>query len=270
MITVSAFADEISPEIITQAGLLKEESIRHIEFRGTGGKKVAQLSAEELREIKLYFDESGIKVSCIGSAIGKFPIIGDLSRHFDEYLHIQEVAKMLDCGYIRLFSFYCPEDKPPEAYADRVASELSRYAAEAKKAGLVLLHENEKGIFGDTVERCKWLFEACYSDHFRGVLDPANFVYYGIKPNEEAYPLLEPYLAGFHIKDAVREHDKFTNVPAGAGQGQLRELLRQIKLSGKPYTLALEPHLKPRSPETFRTAVQAFKQLLKETELSWK
>lgn len=269
MTTISAFADEISPDAGEQIALLRREGIGRIEFRGMFGKKVLELSDGELAEAKRLFDAGGLCVSCIGSAIGKTPITGDLPRHFDEFLRVLSIARTMGTTYIRLFSFYCPEDRAPEAYADRIASELGKYIAEAKAAGIVLLHENEKGIFGNTPERCRWLLDACASEHFRAVFDPANFVYYGIRPAFEAYPVLEPYIAGLHIKDAVRTGEKFANVPAGHGQGELVDLLHLIRQSGRPYMLALEPHLKPRSPETFGAAVQAFKQLMKEAGLAW-
>ena len=49
MVTLSAFADEISPDLDTQLNVLEEEGIRHIEFRGVWNKNVLNLSNEELR-----------------------------------------------------------------------------------------------------------------------------------------------------------------------------------------------------------------------------
>jgi len=58
-------------------------------------------------------------------------------------------------------------------------------------------------------------------------------------------------------------------VYAGQGDGQLRELLAHVKMHGYTGMMALEPHVKPRSPETFRTAIRSFKSLLEEADLSW-
>jgi sugar phosphate isomerase/epimerase len=270
MITLSAFADEISTDLSEQLNLLASEQITHIDFRGTNGKKVGDLSAKELQETKWTFAQEGITVSCIGSAIGKILITADLKAHFDDVKRAVEIAHTMDTRYIRMFSFHCPEGQDMDGYRGAVIDEIQRYIEYASQAGVVLLHENEKHIFGDTVDRCLQLFEACYGPSFRGIFDPANFIYYGIRPYDEAYPRLSRYISYFHIKDALRIDGKFTNVYAGVGEGQLRELLRHLKEARFVGTLALEPHVKPRSPETFRTAIRALKLLLEEAGLQWK
>ncbi|HAA24848.1 MAG TPA: xylose isomerase, partial [Ruminiclostridium sp.] len=42
--------------------------------------------------------------------------------------------------------------------------------------GIILAHENEKGIYGDTPERCVDIIKSMNCDYVRAVFDPANFI----------------------------------------------------------------------------------------------
>ena len=110
----------------------------------------------------------------------------------------------------------------------------------AEARGAVMLHENEKGIYGDNASRCRDLMEQFYGRHFQAVFDFANFVEVG-QETLEAYELLKPYLAYIHIKDVSKALGKV--VPAGKGDGKVREILSDLIGSGWRGFLSLEPHL---------------------------
>ena len=151
------------------------------------------------------------------------------------------MCKVFDCRYIRIFSFYIPEDEDPETYHDAVVAKLRRYDEIAQKYGVVLLHENEKGIYGDVGSRCKKIFEALASPHFRAAFDFANFVQCG-EDTAACWDLLAPYIEYIHIKDAVTTGKE--NVLCGTGEGKIAQLLaRAIRDEGYEGFLTLEPHL---------------------------
>ena len=106
----------------------------------------------------------------------------------------------------------------------------------AKEHDVVLCHENEKGIYGDTPERCVRLMEAL--PELRSVYDPANFLQCGVD-TLSAWDALAPYVHYMHIKDC----DPAGNiVPPGEGEGRIAALLsRYAKAGGEVVTL--EPHL---------------------------
>jgi sugar phosphate isomerase/epimerase len=67
-----------------------------------------------------------------------------------------------------------------------------------------------------------------------------NFVLDGYDPIE-AYNLLKPYIAYFHIKDSLPEG---AVVPAGKGKAHIAEILHDWKDSNDGETfISLEPHL---------------------------
>ena len=56
--------------------------------------------------------------------------------------------------YIRVFSFYIPKDKDAAEFRDEVMRRMTEMTRLAEKEDVVLLHENEKGIYGDIAPRC--------------------------------------------------------------------------------------------------------------------
>ena len=110
----------------------------------------------------------------------------------------------------------------------------------AKGSGLILLHENEKGIYGDNAARCLDVLESIGSEDLKAVFDPANFVQCKQETFPEAYNMLKPYIEYMHIKDALEDGNV---VPAGMGIGKVKEILADLKSSNYEGFLSLEPHL---------------------------
>lgn len=275
MWTLTGFADEISPELDAQVETLHQESMRFLELRGVWGANVLGLTEQQVTTIKERLAEAGIAVSAIGSPIGKIPITADFAPHLDAFQRALDLARAFDAPYLRIFSFFIPEGHDPANYRDEVLSRLTRLARAAEGTGVTLVHENEKEIYGDTPARCLDLLTAIDSPVLRAVWDPANFVQVGVKPFTEGYAALRPYIAYVHVKDALLGSSQV--VPAGQGDGQLRETLAALRDSGFDGFFSLEPHLQTAGkfsgfsgPELFRTAALAFKELLREQGIPWR
>lgn len=269
MITLSGFADEISPDLEVQLDVMEEEGIRHLDFRGVHGKKVTQLDNDEVKAVKARLDERGFRVACIGSSVGKIEITGDLSKHLADYKRTLDIAAALGAPCVRIFSFYYAGQGKAVPYRGAILEQLEAYIRLAEQRDIVLLHENETRIYGDDLKRCLELFETFPSRHFRAALDPANYLRTGVKAATHAYPLLKPYLAAVHIKDSKFVGSGYQNVPAGEGDGELRELIAALGRDRFSGVLSVEPHLQPRSPASFRKAAGALKKLLLEAKLPW-
>nr|WP_300787763.1 sugar phosphate isomerase/epimerase [uncultured Acetatifactor sp.] len=250
---ISGFADEIAEDVDTQFRVLNKLDIRYFEPRGIDGKNIAELSDGEVAALKEKMERCGIKASSIGSPIGKIRLDEDFQAHFEKFQRVVDIAERLEAGYIRMFSFYPPE-RPDSAAGEgdgaahewtagereEVICRLRRMTAYAGERDVVLLHENEKGIYGDTAERCADLMRELGCRHFQAVFDPANFVQCG-QDTKEAYEALRNFIAYVHVKDA-REEDGNV-VPAGAGDGNVGHILKGLLDSGYEGYLSLEPHL---------------------------
>ena len=239
-IEISGFADEIAEDLKTQIEVIKKLGISHIEMRGVNGKPLVEHSLEEVKEVKRQLDENQIKLSSIGSPIGKILITEDFEEHFELYKKTVEIAKIMETPYIRMFSFFIPEGEEPEKYKSQVFERLQKFADYARDHQVVLLHENEKEIYGDNAKRCLEIMQEFYGEHFKAVFDFANFVQCN-QDTREAYQLLKPYISYIHIKDAKAESGIV--VPAGYGNGNVEEILKSLLEEGYEGFLSLEPHL---------------------------
>lgn len=230
---LAAFADEAGSSLKEQIAAMKDNGISYLEIRGIDGENIADITNEKAKEIKKYLDEAGIAVWSLGSPYGKINIEDDFQPHLDKFSRGLELADMLEAKHIRMFSFFMPEDKNPEDYRDAVMERLGKFVEKAKGSGIVLCHENEKGIYGDIASRCVEIHRQF--PELRAVFDPANFVQCG-QDNAKAWEMLSPYVEYMHIKDAKSGG---SIVPAGMGDGQIPYLLS--KYQGQ--ILTLEPHL---------------------------
>lgn len=236
---LSAFADEYSPKFDEQLEGLTKNGVKMIEIRGIDGKNVSEISLDEAREVKKKLDAAGISVSAIGSPIGKIKITDPMEPHMELLSHVIAVAKILDASVIRMFSFYIPQGEAPEKYKEEVFARLDMMLQLAEREGIVLCHENERGIYGDTPERCAEILER-FEGRMPGVFDHANFITVGCEPYPYAYNLLKKHLKYFHIKDAIEK----TIYPAGLGNGRIPETIADIKKDfDGDFILTVEPHL---------------------------
>lgn len=242
-IIISGFADEIHPDLDVQLKVVKELGMNHICFRAADGKGVADYTLEEVREsIKPRLDAAGVKVSSLGSPIGKIDIDDEdaYARQLKQLDTLCQICNLLDCKYIRMFSFWMV-DKNPDEWKDEVLKKLKGFADIAAKYDVILLHENEKDIYGDIGSRCKIILDELASPHFKAAFDFANFVQCG-EDTAQCWEMLKEHVVYIHIKDAIAGNKE--NVVCGTGDGKIPELLKKaIREDGYEGFLTLEPHL---------------------------
>ena len=237
---ISGFSDEMGTDIVSQFKTLNELGIGYFEPRFIESKNISELDDNEVLELKEKMDKYGIKASSIGSPIGKIKLTDDFESHFKVFERVVKTAKILDTKYIRMFSFYHDGGEWTDEERTQVISQLKRMIEYAKEQGVVLLHENEKDIYGDTIARCADLMKELYCDNFKAVFDPANFVQSG-QDTKEAYEKLNEYVEYMHIKDALSEDSRV--VPSGRGDGNVEYVLKNLFAKGYDGFLSLEPHL---------------------------
>ena len=154
MWTLSGFADEIDPDLDVQLQTLAACGIAHLELRGVWGKNVLALSDAEVDVIKTALAEHGVKVSAIGSPIGKIGITDDFAPHLVQFRRALDLADDLGAPYVRIFSFFIPSGDDPADHRAAVISRLEQFVRIAEERGVTLAHENERHIYGETPERC--------------------------------------------------------------------------------------------------------------------
>jgi sugar phosphate isomerase/epimerase len=225
-------------------------------------------------EIKTKLADNGLGVVSIGSPIGKVAIDKPWSEHFDRFKRAVEIAQFFNAPFIRLFSYYPPggEGKGPlDPIRDEVIDRFRQKVEFLESIHVTLVHENEKGIFGDIGRRCLDLMQSVNHPKLRCAFDFANFVQCGEDPLAN-WPLLKPYTAHIHIKDAKRApgggQEDAKVVPAGQGDGHIPEILKDAWDAEYDGFVSLEPHLKvaghshgETGPDLFKVAADALKDI---------
>ena len=267
MWTLSGFSDEISPDLTEQCKVASGLGLKYVEVRSAWDVNILDLDDDQLAAMRETLEAYDLKVSSIGSPIGKIFIDEDFPPHLERMRRAAEVAHVLEAPYIRIFSFFLRPGADPAAHRDEVISRMRALARVAEEADVILLHENEKEIYGDVPARCLDIVRSVGSPHLRLAWDPANFVQVGVRPYTDGYAILRPHLEYVQIKDALAADG--TVVPAGQGDGEVARTLRALRHDGFDGFFSLEPHLSKggplggfSGPDLFRTAWQAFTDML--------
>lgn len=229
-----AFADEAAKDLDGQIRAMRENGIDLLEMRGVDGTNVLNLTDEQVKTAAEKLRAADISVWSLGSPLGKTDIHDNFDAEREHCKRLLEIADKTGAKCLRLFSFYGTGGEA--VYRDEVMERLSRFAELARGSGVILCHENEKGIYGDVADRC--LDIARSVPEIKAVFDPANYVQCG-EDTLRAFSLLAPYTYYGHIKDALPDGRV---VPPGQGMGHLAEYLPKLLQNGET-VLTLEPHL---------------------------
>jgi len=275
MAKLSAFADEVADGFLEQVKYLAAERVGYIEIRFVNKKNIMDLTDDELNVAKKQMTDYGLKVSAIGSPIGKVKIDEPFGPHLDKFKHAVELALFFEAPYIRMFSYYAPEGQNIDDYRDQVMERMAAKIEIIKNTNVIMVHENETDIYGHTAENCVDLVKTLDSPKLRLVYDPGNFVW-GQKTTDNVttcWPLMKPYVSHIHIKDWKVGED-IGSIP-GEGDGQIRELLAELAAINYDGCLTMEPHLRAggqfggdTGPELFSQAIAAVREIASEVGLT--
>jgi 3-dehydroshikimate dehydratase len=268
MLRLSAFADEISPNLDEQIRVCRESGVTHFELRGVYGRNVMDFDAALRQEIKAKLADNGLGVISIGSPIGKVKINDSWDAHFDRFKKAVELAEYFASPLIRIFSYYPPEpSQDVRQHRDEVMRRMRAKVEYIRGRPITLVHENEKEIYGDRGVHCLDLMKTVNDPKLRCAFDFANFVQVGEDPAVN-WPLLKPYTTHIHIKDAVMGTGQV--VLTGKGDGKIEPILVDAYRSGYRGFVTLEPHLRvaghshgETGPDLFKVAADTLRELLR-------
>jgi len=243
--TLSAFGDEIAVRLHEQLDVLADLQIGYLELRTAWGKNVLDLDDGEADKVAGLCAHRGIRVSAIGSPLGKSPITTPMGEEVRKLDRIMRTAEIVGAQRLRVFSYYPPDistNARYDEYVESAAERLAQLADHAARHGYTLMLENEKEIVGDTVDRCAAILRLLNRPNVTFVWDPANFVQVGERQvTTRGWPILGGAIGYVHIKDAFLADGAVC--AAGEGDGQVPELLTNLRAAGYQGFLALEPHL---------------------------
>ncbi|MDF1512588.1 MAG: TIM barrel protein [Anaerolineae bacterium] len=272
--TLSAFGDEIADDLDAQLTTLNNLDIGYLDLREAWGTNILHMDDADLARVVEICHAHEIKIGCLGSPIGKSPIMDPIENELNNLRKIMHVGQVVDCCNIRMFSFYPPDTSTNEKYDQYVPESIARLRKLTELAaaeGFTLLLENEKDIVTDTLARSERVIKAVDHPNLRFLWDSANYIQVGeSQVVERGWPMVKDYIGAVHIKDAVLADGHV--VAAGEGDGQLPLLLTLLKDAGYRGFLTLEPHLKVAGhstgysgPELMAYAVKALRKVMADT-----
>ncbi len=285
-VLISGFSDEAANEklavqqYVAFAALgLRYHSLRFIDV-GNGIKNVMQLEDDEIEQLKKMQSDYGLKVSSIGSPIGKVKLRdeddGTKNRFvpFDQYLKqdVQracQLAVAFDCKLLRGFAFYHPKGTDPNRHLDQVCEQLGQIAEACDRQGLTFGLEVEANLVGQNGDLLAEIHRRVNHPAMLTIFDAANIVTQGFSADEvfAQYLAMKPSLGWMHIKDYhdpsprgridhVDEASLSHFVPADCGDSGHEAILRdfasyvpevQQRMAARGVEgvfLDLEPHVK--------------------------
>lgn len=287
-IVLSAFADEAAnaktavEQLSVLAALgLRYYSPRFVDVAGSNKvKHVTELEPDELARLKSLQDQYGMRVTSIGSRLGKVKlqdvddgthnkyVTDDAYRETDVAMTIR-AAKALDARLIRGFSFYHPKGHDPEKYVQQAADRLGPIVDACGEAGLVYGLEVEANLVGQNGRMLAALAKAVGRPNLVCIFDGGNISSQNLSPLDclAEYRAMRDYLGWIHIKDyhvdpnlkwtGVVDEERLKNfVPCDVGDSGHELILRDLrqhlprisermhKLGAPGVFLELEPHLK--------------------------
>jgi len=272
MLKLSAFADEISPELDEQISVCRLNAVTHFELRSVNKINVLEFDRNLQKEIKAKLGDNGLGVVCIGSPIGKSKIDDPWPGQFERFKLAVELAEFFNAPLIRIFSYYPPKpEQDVRQFRDEILKRMGAKVEYLKNRNVTLVHENEKGIYGERGADCLDLMKSINSPKLRCAFDFANFVQIGESPLNN-WQWLKTYTIHIHVKDAKLADGGI--VPAGEGDGQIEPILVDAWRHGYRGFLSLEPHLKvaghshgETGPELFKVAADKLKEICRRNDI---
>jgi 3-dehydroshikimate dehydratase len=253
---LTGFADEIHADLEIQLDTLARLNLQGLDLRTAYGKNVLLLDDDEVDEIGRQVALRGLRVQSIGSPVNKVRYQPERqAEELGKLRRAAEIARRLGTRRIRIFSPQTDEDGRSDAWP-LVKEWMAEQVELAKEHDVVLLHENDGRFFGAYPANAKLLFDELGGPRFRAIFDFANTVLLGYRPMRDWFPWLLPHLDTIHVKDAIEVERRV--VPAGEGDGELRETMSFLLANGWSGTLTLEPHAKIAAPEWGFSGEEAF------------
>ncbi len=219
-VVLTGFCDEIcwdknlERQFAVAAGLGMEwVSLRFFDL-GSGVKNILAADSQDLDQIRKLLETYGLRVSSIGSPLGKVKLLdvadgtNNPYRPFAEYLdnevtRICEIARQIEAPLVRGFSFYHPCGSDPASHLSEAASRLAQIADRCAADRLIFGLEVEANLIGQTGDLVHHLVVSAGKPNLLSIFDGANLVVQGMTASEvwKQYLAMRGSLGWVHVKD---------------------------------------------------------------------
>lgn len=255
---IAAITDEFSPDLDTAARSMAAIGMTGCELRMVFGKNIIDLTDDEVDRAKASVSAHGLQILGIASPLLKCtlpdaPAVDPrfqqdmfAARHtFEDQPRLTarafEIAKRLDAGIIRVFSYWRTVE--PEACFERVVAALRDLAGQAARHGVIIGLENEHACNIATARETAPVLAAIDHPNLKMVWDPANAYVSGESPFPGGYGALPvARIAHVHAKDCHMDGHKPVWGPVGACAIDWKGQIAALERDGYRGWISLETH----------------------------
>ncbi|MGE5326696.1 MAG: sugar phosphate isomerase/epimerase family protein [Deltaproteobacteria bacterium] len=270
--------DEITEKFEDALDFISSYSLEYCELRELWGKNIMNLSKDDLERARDLIEKHHLHVSDIGSPIMKYNLPEvpareekrdtfranfteqDTEQLFDQAF---ELARFFHTRKVRIFSYWRVAD-PEKAYP-YVRDRLAKAAEIARKAGMLLVLENEHECNIGTGKELGRVLKEINSLHLQGNWDPGNAVMLAEVPYPDGYEAVRGWFAHMHAKDVAKDSatGKLKWAPVGGGVVDWKGQLHALRLDGYEGTMSLETHYRRPDGNKVESTRESLEGLLK-------
>jgi len=255
----AGFADEAGQRLETQIKATKELGWSHIEMRnvevaGYPKGNLHDIPDDAFAALVDQLNAAGVRVNSLGSAIGNWS--RDIRKPFDtcmaEARRAAPRAQRLGAQLIRVMSY--PARTPVDLLEHERFRRMREIVGVFADTGVTVAHENcgNYGSLGwsyslelvENVPGLKLLFDT------GGTVGSIDYSTPEPHPGQSAldfYRHIKEHVVHVHIKDGTHNrlntNEAHKHVFPGEGDGEVRELLKELKADGYAGGLSIEPHM---------------------------
>jgi sugar phosphate isomerase/epimerase len=245
----SIISDEVSQDPAVVARFIRDFGLSGFELRSMFGRAFRDLTAGDLAAVRALAKAEGWRIHGCATPVFKCRLddAPAVKRHRELFRRSLEVARMLDCSLLRVFTFLRGPEALSKDLLARICEHLFGLADLAAEAGVRIGIENESSCrIGSGAELAElaetfshpaagWIWDPCNVLSVPGVSGPATASY--LKFSEGVLHI--------HVKDAVRTpggNDLARPTPVGDGDVGWGVHLAEIRKSGYTGLFSLETH----------------------------
>lgn len=239
-------SDAISQDFETAVLLGLEWGIEYFELKRIHGRRVPDITEEEIRGVEKVLQQNAARLSSIAPGLFKIPldpklIAQESGPRFDMTIAL---ADRLNTRAVVIFAFVRDDDRPESAAIRQIIDILGVVAARAEREGLTLFLENDRGLWGESPESVRQILAGVNSRALKLNWDPGNLIgAFPEAPYPTSFELVREYIGHLHVKDAkAQEAGGFSHAMMGSGDVDWVGQFERLILDGYDGFCVIEPH----------------------------
>jgi len=244
-IKISISVDCISADFETAILLGLEWGLEYFELKRLFGRRIPNITEEEVEYIKKILNKYAVQVSSISPGLFKGDIDSDLSTQEikNKLPETFKIANQIGTKNVVLFGFSRKKNKQAGEAIEKISNIFGEIVNKAKKEDINIFIENERGTWANSYDVLLKIIKNINSETLKINWDPCNLIgEVKEKPFPDIWNKIKAYVGHMHLKDGKIVANKFTNIMMGKGDvdwiGQFHALMKN---NYKGFCV-LEPH----------------------------